>query len=232
MKGFQKIYPFTTESISGYITKMDIKDKMVLTLGSSCDQALNSLLLGAKDVTIFDINEQVKNFYELKRKLILSTSREDLREKLINELNSKDFLYFNEIFLNDSLIKMNLYLQNDENYNKLRNILKEKKINFIVGDIFNVTEYSKLNQKYDRVILSNVLDYLPTDLDKSKKVFDIYKGLSQHLNEGSLIQLYYLYGTLFSNDFIKVVNRFLDYNILFEKIPCDEEDSAIFVKKK
>lgn len=170
MKGFQKIYPFTTESISGYITKMDIKDKMVLTLGSSCDQALNSLLLGAKDVTIFDINEQVKNFYELKRKLILSTSREDLREKLINELNSKDFLYFNEIFLNDSLIKMNLYLQNDENYNKLRNILKEKKINFIVGDIFNVTEYSKLNQKYDRVILSNVLDYLPTDLDKSKKV--------------------------------------------------------------
>lgn len=33
MEGFQKIYPFTTETISGYITKMDIKDKTVLTLG-------------------------------------------------------------------------------------------------------------------------------------------------------------------------------------------------------
>ena len=62
MEGFQKIYPFTTETISGYITKMDIKDKIVLTLGSSCDQALNSLLLGAKDITVFDINEKVKYF--------------------------------------------------------------------------------------------------------------------------------------------------------------------------
>ena len=36
---------------------MNIKDKKVLTLGSSCDQALNSLLLEASDITVFDINE-------------------------------------------------------------------------------------------------------------------------------------------------------------------------------
>ena len=58
-KNFQSGYAFTTENISGYISNMDIKNKSVLTLGSSCDQVFNCLLLDAKDVTIFDINKTV-----------------------------------------------------------------------------------------------------------------------------------------------------------------------------
>src|SRR5574344_359586 len=110
--GFQNIYPFTTETISGYIENMDLKDKKVLTVGSSCDQALNSLLLGASDVTVFDINDKVQYFYELKRLLILSTPREDLVSEV---LSYKDFSYSEDIFPQKQLEKMNLYLKNDEN---------------------------------------------------------------------------------------------------------------------
>lgn len=229
MEGFQKIYPFTTETISGYITKMDIENKSVLTLGSSCDQALNSLLLGASDVTIFDINERVKYFYELKKKLILSTSREELIHEVIN---LKQYEYFEDIFSCNDLIKMNLYLQNDENYRKLQNILNEKTINFITGNIFDTKEYSKLNDKYDRVILSNVLEHLPSDLNHGKTVINIYNELSKYLNNDALIELYYLYGSVNPVGFSKVVNEFFKQDILLEKVSCDESDSVIFVKKR
>ena len=229
MEGFQKIYPFTTETISGYITKMDIKDKTVLTLGSSCDQALNSLLLGAKDITVFDINEKVKYFYNLKRKLILSTSR----EKLINNIvNLKQFSYFEDIFSYQDLMKMNLYLQNDENYHKLQDILEEKNIDFKVGNIFNISEYLEKNKKYDRVILSNVLDYIPTNLKSEEVVLKIYNDLLSYLNDEALIQLYYLYGSVNPKSFAKVINKFLEHDILLEKTPCDTNDSVVFVKKK
>ena len=229
MEGFQKIYPFTTESISGYITKMDVENKNVLTLGSSCDQALNSLLLGANEVTVFDINERVKYFYELKKKLILSTSREEL---IHNVIGLKEYSYFEDIFSCNDLMKMNLYLESDENYSKLQNILNEKTINFITSNIFDIKEYSKLNGKYDRVILSNVLDYLPSNSEQGKTIINMYNELSKYLNDGALIQLYYLYGSVNPTGFIKVVNEFLKQDIFLEKTSCDEKDSVIFVKKR
>ncbi len=229
MNEFQKIYPFTTETISGYITKMDIKNKSVLTLGSSCDQALNSLLLGASDVTIFDINEQVEYFYNLKRKLILSLSRKELIQ---NVITLKQFSYFDDIFTYYDLKKMNLYLKNDENYCKLQNILKEKTINFKVGNILEISKYLENNKKYDRVILSNVLDYIAIGLGSEEIVFKIYNDLLPYLNNEALIQLYYLYGSIKPEGFIKVVNKFLENDILLGKIQCDSNDSVIFVKKK
>lgn len=35
--GFTKVYPFTTEKLSGYFPVMDLKDKSVFTVGSSGD---------------------------------------------------------------------------------------------------------------------------------------------------------------------------------------------------
>ena len=53
---FYKIYPFTTENLNAYLTKYDFTNKRVLTVGSSGDQILNTFLMGAKDITVFDIN--------------------------------------------------------------------------------------------------------------------------------------------------------------------------------
>ena len=77
MKFKEKVYPFTTEIISGYFPKLELKGKSVLTVGSSLDQAFNALVLGASDVTVYDINPSVKEFYKVKKNLVLSTPREE-----------------------------------------------------------------------------------------------------------------------------------------------------------
>ncbi len=63
---FAKIYPFSTENINGYIDHFDLKDKSLLTVGSSGDQAISASLKGATDITLFDINPYARYYYYLK----------------------------------------------------------------------------------------------------------------------------------------------------------------------
>lgn len=70
-QSFFNIYPFTTENITGYINYFDLKNKSLLTVGSSCDQTLNAILMGCNDITLLDINPFVKYYYYLKMCAIL-----------------------------------------------------------------------------------------------------------------------------------------------------------------
>ena len=71
---FSRIYTFTTENISGYINYFDFNNKSLLTVGSSGDQVLNAFYNGARDITLFDINEYAKYYVYLKIAAILSLS--------------------------------------------------------------------------------------------------------------------------------------------------------------
>ena len=73
----QKIYPFTTENISGYIDKFNLKDKSLLTVGSSGDQVINAILKGCKDITLLDINPYTKFYYYLKVASILTLNLDE-----------------------------------------------------------------------------------------------------------------------------------------------------------
>ena len=227
-KSFQSGYAFTTENISGYISNMDIKNKSVLTLGSSCDQAFNCLLLDAKNVTIFDINKTVEEFYEFKRKLILEVPREKLIEKV---LDTKQFTFLEDCFSNKQLENMNLYLKNDINYQKLREVLEKAKVKFITGDIFDIESTNIGNDKYDRVILSNVLQYLKSSAKPEDDVYDIYNQMAKHLNEDAIVQLYYLYGNINPINFARIINKFDEHNVMFERIRFDG-DSVILTKRR
>lgn len=230
-KNFQAVYPFTTENITGYITQMDIKNKDILTLGSSCDQAFNSLLLGANEVTIFDINERIEEYYELKRKLILQIPREKLVETVIKS-RKVPFLE-EETFSLKQLEQMNLYLQNDDNYKKLREILEKRTVHFITGNIFDIASSSIENKQYDRMILSNVLQYISLqNVPIEEAIYKIYQDLQNHLNPEGLIQLYYLYGSIYPKHFTKIINEFSKHDVLLQHVMWDEKDSAILVKKK
>lgn len=68
----QSIYPFTTENISGYIDNFNLKDKSLLTVGSSGDQVINAILKGCKDTTLLDINPYTKLYYYLKAASIIT----------------------------------------------------------------------------------------------------------------------------------------------------------------
>ena len=71
------LYPFTNENIKGYYSKINFKNKNVLTVTASGDHALNALLLGANCVETFDSNPLAKYYSELKIAGIKSLSLEE-----------------------------------------------------------------------------------------------------------------------------------------------------------
>ena len=69
-----KIYNMTTENIYGFLKDSDLKDKSVLTVTGSGDQMLNAYLLGAKNVTCFDINPNTFYHAKLKKTAVCNMS--------------------------------------------------------------------------------------------------------------------------------------------------------------
>lgn len=227
--GFNSVYPFTTEDISGYMGKLDIQDKKVFTVGSSSDQVLNSILLGAKEVTLFDISENTKDFFERKKEIILTSSKNEVYDKVVN-MSGVEFQ--DDLFSKNDVAKMNLYLNDDESFERLKERLQQVKVDIITGDIFNI-ENSKLREKYDLMFLSNVLQYLKvSDNEKIEDVvYTIFSSLGSYLKNSGYIQLFYLYGSIYPQGFIKILSKFEEHNIEVSKIKCDNsKDSIILVK--
>ena len=108
---FDKIYPFTTENISGYINKFALKNKSLLTLGSSGDQAINAYLKGAKDITLLDINPFTRYYYFLK-------------VAAINTISKNEFYDFFKYYGHPTTFKSNESAFNIETYQKLKSELR------------------------------------------------------------------------------------------------------------
>ena len=185
----EKVFPFATELVSGYLPGLNLKDKSVLTVGSSLDQAFNALLLGAKNVTVYDLNPNIFEFYKIKRDLILMTPKDELYEKLLED---KTIPYAKEeIFGKKAVANMNCYLTTKQAYESLRQELRNDKVRLVVGDIFEMNKTIP-SEKYDRIIFSNALQYLKEESD-SKFINEQFNEWSNHLNENGIIQLLYLY---------------------------------------
>lgn len=100
---FNTLYPFTTENIGGYIDLFDLKNKSLLTLGSSSDQAFNAGLAGCNNITIFDICPLTKLYYFLKLSSLLSLEQEMFlcflcKTNYRKNTSSNPNLYKNQIF--------------------------------------------------------------------------------------------------------------------------------------
>ena len=180
---FDCVYPFTTECISGYFDKLDLSDKEVLTVGSSLDQAFNALLCGAGKVTVMDIspytNPRKKAFKEIL--------------KINNIPLSKDSFSYRDI------VRINPYFKNDDEYELMRELLKEKDIEVIEGDIFKMDKVIP-NRKFDRIIFSNISQYFKSFARKAgfvgiedKFLHDKFSHWINHLNDDGLFQIMYLY---------------------------------------
>ena len=195
---FMKIYPFSTENIDGYLPYFTLKDKSLLTVGSSGDQVLNSFYQGCRDITLIDINPFAKYYTNLKIAGIISLNydefiqfflikidnifnhnrfNQELFKKISPTLKAIDYdsyYFFSEIFckydldsinnylLNDDeekskIIKgINIYLQSEENYNKLKYLLHNICFTFINEDLFKFQS----DNKYDNIFLSNIGGYV------------------------------------------------------------------------
>lgn len=94
---FTQIYPFTTENISGYINEFELKNRSLLTVGSSGDQIINAILYGCEDITHYDINPYSKYYIFLKLACLLKLDRKDFLGflKLVEGKDTNE-LSFNE----------------------------------------------------------------------------------------------------------------------------------------
>lgn len=198
---FQKIYPFTTENIAGYFSSLNMFNKSVLTVGSSLDQAFNALIFGAKDVCVFDVNENVYDYYQKKKKLVLNTPREDL---CLAVFKLDDVHFLNWITPVEEIVKRNLYLQYDSFYENLRNRLEEDSISFVTGNIFDFDKCFS-EEKFDVMVFSNILSYIDyaakeygmeeNSLEYLKIKFPYWE---KHLSDEGLLQLIYYYNFNYS----------------------------------
>ena len=240
---FQEVYPFTTEVISGYFKEIDFKDKDVMTLGSSSDQAFNALLLGAKKITVYDINENALAFGKLKRDVIINSNLDNVWINVLRINMPKNY----DIFPDINLRKMNPYMKDEKTFKTMQQILKTRfdDIEYRVG---NIMEVNNLDSKlFDIIITSNVFQYLEEYIDVSENPYDrlktVFTKLKDHLNDDGVIQFLYHYA--FSNthfldecasrDLVKVLNCLypdkLDF-FEFENGMKDGTDCAIMYRKK
>lgn len=200
---YQEVYPFATENIGAYFKELDFNEKTVLTVGSSLDQAFNALLLGAKHITVYDLNKNTENYYKLKKEAIATTKRTDLYKKLTNQSQIK---LTKDYFPESISQRINPYLQDDELYRKLQEKLAEDRISFVFGDIFEMGT-ALGNEKFDNIILSNILQFLDyfakmKNRDSKELLQTSFSDWKSHLNNNGTLQLLYLY-SFTKNDLTK-----------------------------
>jgi len=227
-----KVYPFTTENLSGYMSKINLKNQDVLSVISSGDHILNSFYYGARNVVGFDINYFASFFAELKivaakkldfknfKNFFLVGSKKPMDFETYSHLRSNlsnDCLYFfdnvyrkngfsgrnirfgklfNKRFDIDKLrIRVNPYLYSEHNFKILKKNIKHKKIVFINSNVINLT--SKLENKFDVIFLSNLLDY-SNQIFQDRNHFNMFGEnillpLNNNLNNKGVICAAYIY---------------------------------------
>jgi len=228
---FSWIYPFTTENINGYIDLFSLKDKSLLTVGSSGDQAINAILKDCKDITILDINPFTKYYFNLKKAALLTLNYEEFckffcyidypkvfkynydtfnvesynkLKELLKQLDEQSFVFWDILFKNcnpedirkrlfeydeerlNVVKKMNLYLKDEDTFNKSKIKIKNINPKFIEGNIFKI----KLEKTYDNIFLSNIGTYYSLEDDKK-----LVQKLDNNLNINGKMLMCYLYRT-------------------------------------
>ena len=118
-------------------------------------------------------------------------------DELFNNYNNilyKSNLFYNNKTPSKNIIKCNNYLNNEDNYNRLKKILNNYgNLKFQNINIFN--EKIKINYKLDFIYLSNILDYLKINnkIEYLKKTKEIILSLSENLKVTGTIGFSYLF---------------------------------------
>lgn len=233
---YSRIYTFTTENISDYLKHFELKNKSLLTVGSSGDQVLNAFYHGARDITLYDINPYAKYYTYLKIAAILSLTYQEFKafffkhgekryynkymftKELYNKLSStlrlldyESILFFDELFnsfsvdeirsslFNDDEVRnkvikgFNIYLRDEESYNKLKSIIAGISLKYIQGDMYE----DEIPGKYDNIFLSNI---------SNAAKFPEYKALLERITSCNLsstgsAQIAYLWDIYFDETY-------------------------------
>ena len=110
----RNIYGFTNENISSFSSLYDFDNAKVLSVLGSGDQYFASLLYGAKEVDLYDINKDAWNFFVLKYYGILTLEYDEFFNYFVlNKLNNKKYFDYLVRFLPDDVRSRLCFLYDD-----------------------------------------------------------------------------------------------------------------------
>ena len=147
---FKKDYPFDQTSFVYKKTNERLQDipdilenkKRVLCVIGSGDQLLNILLSKPDKVDAFDISVFPRYFLELKIAAIKTLSREEYISFFIDDIDHRKEDYYDDLFFERIAPVLG-----EEEYYKLREILKKTKIKYITSDILELD----IDEEYDLI---------------------------------------------------------------------------------
>lgn len=237
MSKFDRIYPFTTEFISGYMKHLNVGGKSVLTVGSSGDQAYNAFLYGANNVTLFDINQNAKAFVDKKSDILFDSKC--IRDFYYAVVESSDFSYIDgEVFSCNALRLMNDYMRDEDAFKYLQKRMVVNEVEGIVGDVFKMDDTLK-GRVFDVINLSNVLQYYqPKSMDKNvirRELLELFNMFIGHLKDNGTIMLSYIYGGQELNKFISLYDILVSLEkekYQLEGVHISDGDLALMYQKR
>jgi len=155
------MYVYGTEMISDYYSKINLKNKKVLTIIGSGDQIINAIFFGAKEVVGFDYN-------------ILSQHIFYLKIAAIKTLNYQEFFDFFGKKHNNGSFNYKLYL-------KIRKVLNKNTLKFF-DEVYKYFKFNGDNLPKSGLINNrqNLKKYSVKDINaylKNKKTYEKIKKL-------------------------------------------------------
>lgn len=230
------LYLFGTEDMRRYYKEFG-NPETFLTIGASGDQLLNAILLGAKKIDVFDSNPLSKRGCALKVGAFKELSKKDFLKfyrgfsvgifnRFSGSLSEKDYAYWNSLyevktaddiadklftykrFLSEIIKKINPYLD-DENYEKLKDLIKNVEINYIDADLYSLPKHLE-GKTYDGVNLSNIYEYIvfgtKTNETEVRAFYEfIMSEIYPRLTKGGKAMIAYMYA--FSDGVKKYVDE-------------------------
>ncbi len=222
---FNRIYPFTTENIANYIDLFDLKDKSLLTVGSSADQAFNAILNGCKDITIIDKSPFTKEFYYLKKSALMTLEPKRFLQlfSLNNyqesgKTNNKSFNYYDIEEVLDSLL-----YEDYDSYNFWNNLFKRRDLKTVREKLF-ITDESPTNT------LINSNNYLSNE-DSYYKLREEIEEVHPNflINDVRLVDLQDNYDNIFLSNIFDYIRRRDAMEILNNMLPHLNDEGKILI---
>lgn len=213
----RNIYGFTNENITSFSSLYDFNKAKVLSVLGSGDQYFASILYGALDVELYDVNERAWDFFLLKYYGISYFDYDHFFDffvtKELNDRKSFDYLlgYLPENISNSLLSLYKTYSGLSEcltpdianicyddghiipyfdkkEYYRLQEMLRDRKLpKFYLEDFINLPSELS-NSHYDIVLASNIFYWLYLD-EEEERVFE-YKELLEKF-DCSVVQALY-----------------------------------------
>jgi len=199
-----KVYRFTNENLTSYNDLYDFDNARVLSVIGSGDQYFSSLLYGAKEVELYDINRRAWDYFVLKYYSILILSYEEFKEFFVNNMlnDKKTYTKIREYLPEDTKNNLDKFLKWHRKFSKifLEDVIKDNN-NYNSGRVIpymdkdnyyklqNILRTKKLPpvyfydlldlpnilcEKYDLILTSNIFNYLEVPIEFYRKRLETF----------------------------------------------------------